>query len=539
VKKTACLRLSVRKPAPASVEIRPAGCLPARVTPTAEPAVFVSCRPADASSAGRLADALRERLGAVVPVNVHGAGHGVSFAHELPDAGALVVVVGPDWLTATNPEGGRRLDDADDLVRLELADALARGLLVIPVLVDGATMPRRDELPDELAAFAARNALDLAAVGWDDAVAVLAMALEPEEEPAPESDPDVPPPLKWDEPPPAPPAPPPFDEPPPPPPAPPAPPRLDEPKPPPSPPHDWGQPPPAPAPALSTLLRDAARDGVVPEPEAEAEVQCTVFAPPAAAPGDTVLVQAFAHLPEDADEARAVAEELDVGARRRAFRSLAAAVRHGARLDFELRMPRLEVDDPVASLTWQGRTEAVQFGVTLPPDVRPGTVIGTLSVGVDGAPFGHVKFTLAISEGAQEPAAPVGDDARRYRRAFVSYASRDRDEVLRRVQMLTLSGIEYFQDVMSLEPGERWSDALERAIRDADVFLLFWSSRAKESTWVRREVDYALACQAGDDDRPPAIRPVILEGPPVVPPWDDLAHLHFDDRVLYFMSRPR
>jgi hypothetical protein len=56
---------------------------------------------------------------------------------------------------------------------------------------------------------------------------------------------------------------------------------------------------------------------------------------------------------------------------------------------------------------------------------------------------------------------------------------------------------------------------------------------------VRKEVDFALACQAGDDRSPPEIRPVIIEGPPVIAPWDDLAHLHFNDRVLYFMSRPR
>jgi TIR domain len=103
--------------------------------------------------------------------------------------------------------------------------------------------------------------------------------------------------------------------------------------------------------------------------------------------------------------------------------------------------------------------------------------------------------------------------------------------------MLSITGLRYFQDVLDLEPGERWSDELERAIREADVFLLFWSSRAKASEWVRREVDFALACQAGDDLSPPEIRPVIIEGPPVIAPWEDLAHLHFNDRVLYFMSR--
>lgn len=270
------------------------------------------------------------------------------------------------------------------------------------------------------------------------------------------------------------------------------------------------------------------------------DVQCTVFAPPAASAGSTILVQVFAHLPEEADDARAIATELDVGARRRAYRSLNAPIPVGSRLDFELRIPGLEIDDHVASLTWRSRTEAVQFGVQIAPAATAGTLIGTVSISRDGIPVGHVKFTLAIEAAAVSPAAePQGIEAHRYRFAFVSYASQDRDEVLRRVQMLSVTGLRYFQDVLDLEPGEIWSSRLERAIRDADVFLLFWSSRAKESEWVRKEVDFALACKTGGDRSPPEIRPVIIEGPPVIRPWDDLAHLHFNDRVLYFMSRPR
>jgi hypothetical protein len=271
------------------------------------------------------------------------------------------------------------------------------------------------------------------------------------------------------------------------------------------------------------------------------DVQCTVFAPPAASPGSAILVQVFAHLPEEADDARAIATELDVGTQRRAFRSLDAPVPVGGRLDFELHIPGLVIDDPVASLTWRGRTEAVQFGVDVPAGAAPGTVIGTVSISRDGVPLGHVKFVLAIAAAALAGSAPEpqGVEARRYRFAFVSYASQDRDEVLRRVQMLSVTRLRYFQDVLDLEPGEVWSTELERAIREADLFLLFWSSSAKASTWVRKEVDFALACKEGDELSPPEIRPVIIEGPPVIPPWDDLAHLHFNDRVLYFMRRPR
>lgn len=58
----------------------------------------------------------------------------------------------------------------------------------------------------------------------------------------------------------------------------------------------------------------------------------------------------------------------------------------------------------------------------------------------------------------------------------------------------------------------------------------------KSSKWVRKEVLHALSRQAGDHLSPPEIRLVILEGPPLVPPWDELSHLHFNDKLLYFMS---
>ena len=62
----------------------------------------------------------------------------------------LLAVIGKRWLTVTGEDGRRRLDDPGDFVRLEIETALTRRVRVIPVLVDGAQMPRAAELPSSL-----------------------------------------------------------------------------------------------------------------------------------------------------------------------------------------------------------------------------------------------------------------------------------------------------------------------------------------------------------------------------------------------------
>jgi hypothetical protein len=79
----------------------------------------------------------------------------------------MIPVIGPLWLSGTDAQGQRRLDDPEDFVRLEIATALQRGLRVMPVLVDGAGMPRADELPAALAALPRRQALMLMDGTWD------------------------------------------------------------------------------------------------------------------------------------------------------------------------------------------------------------------------------------------------------------------------------------------------------------------------------------------------------------------------------------
>jgi pSer/pThr/pTyr-binding forkhead associated (FHA) protein len=274
----------------------------------------------------------------------------------------------------------------------------------------------------------------------------------------------------------------------------------------------------------------------LPDRKTRDPVECTVFAPPAVAPGSPMLVQVFAHLPDQGEAAQALARDFDAAAIRRGFKTLEVEVERGATLNFHLEMPGLVVRDPVQSLTWRGRPEAVQFGVEVPADRQPGTVVGSVSVSLDGVPVGHIKFKLDVTRGCDPvEAKPTGDVAHRYSAAFISYAAPDRAEVLKRVQILASVGIRYFQDVLDLDPGSRWEETIYRRIDESDLFLLFWSSHAKRSEWVLKEVRYALQLKGGCDERPPEIRPVILEGPPVPEPPEELSNLHFNDYILYLL----
>jgi len=121
-----------------------------------------------------------------------------------------------------------------------------------------------------------------------------------------------------------------------------------------------------------------------------------------------------------------------------------------------------------------------------------------------------------------------------YRYAFISYAAQDRAEVIRRVQMLDLLKIRYFQDILTLNPGDQWEKELFKQIEIADVFFLFWSSAARDSEWVLKEVEYATSKKKGNNDNPPEIYPVILESTFVEPP-EHLRHLHSNDKIVYFI----
>ena len=116
------------------------------------PRIFISYRREEtAYPAAWLFDRLEARFGEEqIFKDVDSIEPGEDFVERITTAVAscdvLLALIGEEWLTIAN-EGGRRLDDPKDFVRVEIEAALARDVRVVPVLVDDAVMPKADELP--------------------------------------------------------------------------------------------------------------------------------------------------------------------------------------------------------------------------------------------------------------------------------------------------------------------------------------------------------------------------------------------------------
>lgn len=108
-----------------------------------------------------------------------GADFGEYITSLVDKCNVVLAIIGPGWLDARDREGERRIDKPDDWVRLEIERALARdGVEVIPVLVDGARLPPREELPESLLALRRRNAFELSDRRWDYDVGMLGQHLD-------------------------------------------------------------------------------------------------------------------------------------------------------------------------------------------------------------------------------------------------------------------------------------------------------------------------------------------------------------------------
>lgn len=114
-----------------------------------------------------LAELLRARYGAANVVRAtlarDAAEYAVAVERDLRACNVVIVVMGPRWLSGADDAGQPWLSRPDDPARIALATALRLGLLVAPVLSEGARMPTAAELPPDLRALPAIQAFPVRA----------------------------------------------------------------------------------------------------------------------------------------------------------------------------------------------------------------------------------------------------------------------------------------------------------------------------------------------------------------------------------------
>lgn len=273
------------------------------------------------------------------------------------------------------------------------------------------------------------------------------------------------------------------------------------------------------------------------------EVICSVYAPSTMQRGMDELVQVFMHLLEQAEEVAVEAQVLDPAATYRGKTYLSAKLASGDAVQVWLKCDDVEIDESVQSAIWNQRPTQIAFGVHIPEDMPKSRLIFQLEVYHDTVPVGKLAFRVEVAGSRAVQVPPVEVRADQFEHAFISYASKDRDEVLKRVQGIKATKkYRIFQDVMVLEMGDQWEPRLEEEIRKCDVFFLFWSQNAKDSKWVKKEFILAYQRKQGDNDALPRIQPVPIHLP-LVDPWEDLrlelGEYHLNDQVLYFISDAR
>jgi formylglycine-generating enzyme required for sulfatase activity len=160
--------------------------------------IFISYRRDDVAGDARgLRDALAARFGnKALFMDVDDLKPGQRFDEKLAEAldqsSALIVVIGPRWVSLLNERSDRK---AADYVRKEIAAALQRRIPVVPVLIGHSgrmpAMPSAKELPDEIQDLTLYHKHDVAHESFRRDVAVLIKVVEKLLEPR------VPLSLKW------------------------------------------------------------------------------------------------------------------------------------------------------------------------------------------------------------------------------------------------------------------------------------------------------------------------------------------------------
>ncbi len=244
------------------------------------------------------------------------------------------------------------------------------------------------------------------------------------------------------------------------------------------------------------------------------KVNSSIFASSETKRGDYMMVQVFLYKDDEERAVACKAAEVDPDARRQNFTPLSVKLKDGDRVKVKLMMSGkgIEVDDPIQEMIWQGHYTDCQFGVFVPEDYKPSSMMGTIMLTVNDIPCGRMMFKTKIVSQPQKLYAKI--ESKAFQKIFISYSHKDEATVKYFAKAFQAQGVDYFFDRHYLKAGDVYPLKIKEYINSADLFILCWSKNAAESDYVQLERQQALALAFPQKDMEHAtlsIHPISIE----------------------------
>ena len=222
------------------------------------------------------------------------------------------------------------------------------------------------------------------------------------------------------------------------------------------------------------------------------KVNSSIFAPSETKRGDFMLVQVFLYRDDEERVVSCKATEVDPDARRQNYTPLSVKLKVGDKVKVKLTMSGkgIEVDESIQEMIWQGHYTDCQFGVFVPDDYQPSSMIGTVMLTVNDIPCGRMMFKTKIVSQPQKLYAKI--ESKAFQKIFISYSHKDESTVKYFAKAFQAQGVDYFFDRHYLKAGDVYPQKIKEYINSADLFILCWSKNAAASDYVTLERRQAL-----------------------------------------------
>lgn len=262
------------------------------------------------------------------------------------------------------------------------------------------------------------------------------------------------------------------------------------------------------------------------EVDCYSNVYSSIFAPAEIKRKSHLLVQVYLHLSEESDKIQSLATESDKNAERRDYMPLQLKLKHGDKVDVELNVyGETLLMNVRKSVIWQGSFTKCSFGYFVPKDIDVDELSFEANFYVNKALIGNMRFITQIVSFPRNLNAKVLSD--KFNQVFISYSHKDKERIEIIAKAYQAAGVNYFFDRHHLQVGDEWDSKILEHIDISDLFVLFWSQNAADSTYIPIEIERALSHAIPIETATLKIKPYILKPVDVLP--SKLEKIHFEE----------